>query len=296
MTAQGETENAKKKEEISRRDLIGRIEKFETGQNIEEYFEYLEDFFILNNVQDERFKINLLLKNIGTEMRQEITRFCMPRKPKDYTFEKIVSICKSINKGEPNILKLRNNFFKRNQRSDETLENFAIELKALANKCKFGNFRDEILRDKFISGIQSESVGEKLLNLRDKVDFEKVCKMAKSCECQQNSLKMHESKEIACIKRKSRLRVKRRGWNKSPKIENELGEIPIKNGTFESKERSLKKKRFVIKPTRDTKCYRCQGMGHFAWGCANKSHEKSIENKREIIDVLSKEKCDVKNK
>ena len=55
-------------------------------------------------------------------------------------------------------------FYKRNQQERETVLAYAADLKKLATHCNFGANLNEVLRDKFVCGLQSVQIQTRLLS------------------------------------------------------------------------------------------------------------------------------------
>ncbi len=53
-------------------------------------------------------------------------------------------------------------FNMRNQLPGEAAEKFIVELYRLADNCKFGNFRDELIRDRLVVGILDQKTSQQL--------------------------------------------------------------------------------------------------------------------------------------
>ena len=57
-----------------------------------------------------------------------------------------------------NVIFERARFNMRNQLPGEAAEKYIAELYRLADNCNFGNFRDELIRDRLVVGLESENV------------------------------------------------------------------------------------------------------------------------------------------
>ena len=58
-------------------------------------------------------------------------------------------------------------FNTRIRKHDETVQMYVAELRRMAALCNFGEFLDRALRDRFIAGINNESIQQKILSVTD---------------------------------------------------------------------------------------------------------------------------------
>ncbi len=57
-------------------------------------------------------------------------------------------------------------FYKRDRKSGESVNEYKVELRRLSENCNFGENIDTYLRDRFVCGLISESVQQKLLPVK----------------------------------------------------------------------------------------------------------------------------------
>ncbi len=74
------------------------------------------------------------------------------------------------------------NFRQRCQRSGESASQFVADLKSLAEPCKFGALRDELIRDQLIEKTNSARVRERLLMEDDRLTLDKAFTLALQIE------------------------------------------------------------------------------------------------------------------
>ena len=70
-------------------------------------------------------------------------------------------------KPQPVVIAERFKFHKRDQRPNETINEFIIELRELARSCDFGDFLDQALRDCFVCGLVNASTQRQLLSEKE---------------------------------------------------------------------------------------------------------------------------------
>lgn len=85
-------------------------------------------------------------------------------------------------------------FWKREQDSNETVSEHAVQLKRLAIGCKFGNFLNEALRDRFVTGLREEKMQKEILVKN--YSFPEALKVAISLELVEKESKDMQVKEV----------------------------------------------------------------------------------------------------
>ncbi|KAJ8043933.1 hypothetical protein HOLleu_11258 [Holothuria leucospilota] len=127
--------------------LIGRIDDF-SGEPSEwtSYLERFEAYRIANDISDEKC-VSVFITVIGQTTYQLLRNLFEPDKPSNLTFTQLKGKLNDYFTPKPLIIAEHFCFHKRDQRSDETIAAYPVELKKLASKCEFGNSLTESLRD-----------------------------------------------------------------------------------------------------------------------------------------------------
>lgn len=82
-------------------------------------------------------------------------------------------------------------FFRRQRRDNETIDDFVIALKTLANSCNFCQcLKDSLMQDKLVNGIRNESTIRNLLFMRQ-LDVRTCINICKSEEATMSQLQHH---------------------------------------------------------------------------------------------------------
>ncbi len=100
-----------------------------------------------------------------------------------------------------NVIFERAKFNLQNQQENEPVETFITNLFSLAEHCKFGTLREELIRDRIVVGIQDKSLSEKL-QLEAELTLEKAMNLVRQRETvrkQQEFLKT-EGKSVDSVK------------------------------------------------------------------------------------------------
>lgn len=77
-------------------------------------------------------------------------------------YETIVEVLKTHLCPKRSIIAERFHFYKIDQKVNESVSNFVMELRKLASSCNFGSFLDEALTGKLVCGLPSEAIRKEL--------------------------------------------------------------------------------------------------------------------------------------
>ncbi|CAM4513401.1 unnamed protein product [Leuciscus chuanchicus] len=144
------------------------------------YIERLELFFEANGIRQEK-QVATLLSVMGATTYGLLRNLVQPEKPKDKSYKDIVDTLKNHFEPKPLLIAERFRFNHCNQRADETVTEYAAELKQCAVSCEFGATLDEALRDRFVSGIRNEACQRRLLS-ESNLTFARAFEIALSME------------------------------------------------------------------------------------------------------------------
>ena len=129
-----------------------RFEQYNKSDNIEEYLERLELFFQVHGVERDK-KVPHLLSDVRPKTYATLKNLTAPRLPADCDLQTLKEHLVQHFKPQPIIIAEQFQFHKRDQRPDETINEFMIELRKLARSCDFGAFLDQALWDCFVCGL-----------------------------------------------------------------------------------------------------------------------------------------------
>ena len=154
---------------------LAKIGEFYDGEDWESYIERLEQYCIVNDIEETKKKRALLLSAVGAKTYE------IPAKPVEKTFEEIKDAVKKHLSPTPIIIAERFNFCTRKQKPDESVADYLRELKRLAETCDFKAFLDVVLRDVFVIGLEDKTSQCKMLSEAD-LDITKAFHIAQSRE------------------------------------------------------------------------------------------------------------------
>ena len=142
---------------------FGRIEQFDPElESFATYEERIRLFFEANDIAEEK-KVPIFLSIIGTRSYSLLRDLLLPDKPRDKDLKTLMEVLKAHYEPTPSVIVERFNFYRRDQKIGESVEEFKAELKKLSTHCSFGTHLDDALRDRFVCGLRSTIVQKKLL-------------------------------------------------------------------------------------------------------------------------------------
>ncbi|XP_071647562.1 uncharacterized protein [Temnothorax longispinosus] len=151
------------------------------------YVERFEQFVPVNDVPDAK-KVPLFLTMIGPKCYDVLRNSVAPDKSSTKTYDALKKVLLDYYTPEKCIIAERYRFHKRFQKTEETVTQFGVELKKLAQYCNFGTFLDDALRDQFVCGIVSEDTRRRLL-VKPDLTYNSAVKEAVSMELVSNQTK-----------------------------------------------------------------------------------------------------------
>lgn len=173
--------------------LIGNIEAYVLGDDFKLYKERLEHFLELNKITDDTPKINVLASFGGADLYKVLYSLTQPKKVTEHKYEELITKLETHFAPKRNIVAESFKFNKRDQKQGETIAEYIVELKTMAQSCDFGNFLDRALRDRFICGVSNESIQRRLFNDSELKTFEKACDAALMMETTKSDMEFIHS-------------------------------------------------------------------------------------------------------
>lgn len=163
--------------------IIGSIPTFAQGiDDWKTYEEILDQFFIVNNVEDEK-KSAFLISCIGSATYKTLRDLCHPVLPKDKPFDDLSEILRKQFSPQVAIFRERGNFYNAKQSPSENVTNWYGRMKRLSVDCKFGDNLESILLDKFITGLRVGQVLDRLCEENETLTLQHAVDIASNKEC-----------------------------------------------------------------------------------------------------------------
>ena len=164
---------------------IGQIEPFQPGvDDWDQYTERLEQYFIANNITTDDKKLAVFLTLVGSKTYALLSGLIAPAKPATKTYADLKAVLRQHLKPKPLVIAERFEFHRRVQKENETVAGYMAELRTLADKCEFGTYLSEALRDRLVCGLRSEAIRRRLLTEED-LTLEKAYSTAHGMEAAQ---------------------------------------------------------------------------------------------------------------
>ena len=238
--------------------VIGKLESFEPGHDDWLlYTERLEQFFVANDINDDKKKVAMLLTALGANGYSLLRNLVGPDKPASKKYDELVKAMKDHLRPKPIVIAERFKFHRRNQNEAEMVAQYLAELRHLTEHCEFkADYLDEVLRDRLVCGLRNETIQRKLLTEAD-LTLKKAYDVAHGMEMAfQQASELQASTQL------------------DSKTTHEIDKI----------------ERGVDKPRRGGPCYRCGRSGHVPDRCYYKGQVCRKCHKRRHIAKMCKGK------
>ncbi|UYV76468.1 hypothetical protein LAZ67_14000455 [Cordylochernes scorpioides] len=165
----------------------GMFERFDENlENVENYIYRLKQFMLISKTKED-FKTPFLISCIGPKYFGILRNLVFPEEVDQVPFDKLCKILLKHFNPKTNIIYERFVFHKMDQKSGEAISKYIIRLKEQAQRCNFGDFLQESLRDRFVAGIIDTPTQKKLLQ-EEGLTFEGALDIALSAESADNDL------------------------------------------------------------------------------------------------------------
>lgn len=223
----------------------------------------------------------------GADLFKILHTLIQPKKIKDFKYNELIIKLEEHFAPKKNEIAESFKFYKREQNHGETITEYIVELKSLAQNCNFGEFLDRALRDRFICGILNESIQQKLFNDNTAKEFDNVCEIALMMEATKNNLELIHSGTVNFVER-------RENWHRTkPTMDKNTKYGQRFNGDESNKaykgSNSCHQNNDSTEDRRIT-CYFCGLPGHISRFCF-----KRKQNKQDKYNNFDNEKSFKKN-
>ena len=139
--------------------VTGQVEPFQAGvDDWEQYAERLEQYFTANSIEDEGKRQAVFLTVVGRETYSLFCNLIAPERPATKTYPELVAVVKDHVAPKPPIIAERFRFHRRCQGEAESVTQYTVELRKLADKCDFGTYLEQALRDRLVCGLRQEAI------------------------------------------------------------------------------------------------------------------------------------------
>ena len=111
-------------------------------------------------------------------MYKVLRDLCYPLLPKDKTFEELVELLNKQYIKQKSVFRERVKFYAARQYATEPISNWFVRIKKLSVDCKFGNKFDDVLLDRFISGLRPSPILDRLCQEEDTLTLKEAVEIA----------------------------------------------------------------------------------------------------------------------
>ena len=160
---------------------IGRMQEFYPDkETVTAYLERFQMFISANSIETDKV-VPTLLTVLGSTHYTLLRGLVSPELPKDKSYDELVELMKKHYDPEPIIIAERFHFYRRDQKTGESIADYLASLRRLASRCKFGTFLTEALRDKLVCGMQSDNI-QKVLLTKANLTLDKAVEISQGME------------------------------------------------------------------------------------------------------------------
>ena len=154
-------------EENDPNHIANWIERLEVG--IELYLFDINDKLPEDNavkaVKQEELRKNILIASLGKQAHKLLKSYCQPKKLTDFKYDELTNVL--VDKLAPTSINYVNEQFKFNLIKQETMESLSVfmaRIKDQATHCKFGAEYDNMVRNRFITGLRDSKIRSTLID------------------------------------------------------------------------------------------------------------------------------------
>lgn len=238
--------------------LFGHIEPYTAERDFRDYVDRMEQFFIVNSVQNEK-KVAMFLTLMGPEPYNVAKNLVAPKKPSEKSYEELIACLTSHYVTKKSTVAERYEFYKYKQVERQSVKDFVVEIKKKATGCDFGDFLNQALRDKLVCGVTSEALIKKFLTEGKVLTFEKAYEIAIAFESAERESKymQPESSNVCVVNEKS----------KKVPFTTQYYECS-RCGGHHTADKCFKK---------TWTCYICKKTGHIAAKCRHRTNRNAVK-------------------
>ena len=139
--------------------ILGHMDPFDVqNDDWSLYTERLGQFFVANDIADDKKKVAVLLTVVGTRAYELLHSLLAPTLPSEKNYDELVKALQEHLNPKPLVIAERFRFHHRNQQEGETVAQYMAALRKHSERCDFGDYLEQALRDRLVCGLRSEIV------------------------------------------------------------------------------------------------------------------------------------------
>ncbi len=262
---------------------VGRVDEYnKSKEDFDSYLERLEQWMLANEADDDK-KVCVFLSVIRADTYKLLKNLMSPALPSTLGYDVLTRALSGHYKPAPVVIAEQFRFQKRNQKEGEAVSDYIVALRQLSATCNFGQYLDDALRDRFVSGLWSDAVHRRLLSEKD-LTFLRVCEIAILMElASKNTMEFsghcgpHQVNTLSSVSafsekgRKGQFR-----WKNNNKAKDQKGgkrDTGVQQTCYRcGGKHSAHDCRF-----KSEKCHACSKIGHIARACRMKKGTSSTQ-------------------
>lgn len=161
---------------------VGSIGEFKAGtDNWDEYKERLDQYFIANGIPANR-QVCVLLTVIGAASYSVLRDLCDPDLPSVKDYGVLTKLLHDQFAPKIMVFRKRTEFHNLMQKPDETVGDWYRRIKNMASHCKFGANLEIMIKDRFVAGMRSGKIQERLFEEDHKKSLTELMEVAQNKE------------------------------------------------------------------------------------------------------------------
>lgn len=183
---------------MAQSNMAFTIEPYRRGGKFSDWVERLTYFFSMNKVEKENYKAYFITMS-GPTVFTELKLLFPNTELTQVSYDEMIRKLKSrLDKTETDFIQ-RVKFNNRVQLPNESVEDFILAVKLLAEFCGFENFKNSAIRDRIVAGVRDKSLQQRLLN-EDNPTLETVEKVVATWEiATNNAVSLNTDTEISQV-------------------------------------------------------------------------------------------------
>lgn len=163
--------------------VVGHSREFDVNSNDCTIFRpRLTNYFEANNIKDVSRRRAIFLNCLSEDSYRLIFNLCIPKTPEKLGYEELVKLFDGHFGGQRSIFGERRKFYEAQSEPHETIKDWAARVRSLAVHCDFGEELQICLRDRFIMGLPSGQIRDRLFESDNLLTFAEAVKIAESRE------------------------------------------------------------------------------------------------------------------
>lgn len=161
---------------------------YQSDETFTNFIKRLETFMLLKGNTDDKTRIYTLLHALTPHMHETLYNMCAPDEPVTKTYDVLVKMLRDYYEPRPSIWALQSKFISRTQQPNESIVEYATELKKLSQHCEFNCQNcnhctaNAFLTLQFIRGLQDSDIRVQLLQEKNNATFQEFINKAVTIE------------------------------------------------------------------------------------------------------------------